>query len=117
MAAPPPTLHGCNPLTIFITNISIRSHSACGILSEALTFINQVVLLTHACVRIYLQLQAVLAKIDDWQFDSFELHEVSGGRPLSTLAFAILNRFQLVPGRHHLHEVRPTHGSLKHSIA
>ena len=42
---------------------------------------------------------AVLAKIDDWQFDSFELNEVTSGRPLSTLGFAIMTKCELVPGR------------------
>jgi len=42
---------------------------------------------------------AVLAKIDDWQFDSFELNDVTSGRPLSTLGFAIMTRCELVPGR------------------
>ena len=46
----------------------------------------------------YLQVLAVLAKIDNWQFDCFELSEVSGGRPLSTLTFAIMHKMGLVPG-------------------
>ena len=40
----------------------------------------------------------MLAKIDHWQFDCFELSEVSGGRPLSTLTFAIMHKMGLVPG-------------------
>ncbi|GAX86359.1 hypothetical protein CEUSTIGMA_g13771.t1 [Chlamydomonas eustigma] len=39
---------------------------------------------------------AVLGKIDSWQFDSFELDEVSEGRPLSTLSFAIMHKLRLV---------------------
>ncbi|GAX77392.1 hypothetical protein CEUSTIGMA_g4838.t1 [Chlamydomonas eustigma] len=39
---------------------------------------------------------AVLGKIDSWQFDSFELDEVSEGRPLSTLTFAIMHKLRLV---------------------
>ena len=42
---------------------------------------------------------AVLAKIDSWQFDSFELDLVTGGRPLSVLTFAILTKLKpTVPG-------------------
>ena len=41
----------------------------------------------------------VLSKIDDWHFDSFELDEVTSGRPLSTLGFAIMTKCDLVPGR------------------
>ena len=52
------------------------------------------------------QLSVVLAKIDTWQFDSFELNEVSGGRPLSTLTFAIMSKLGLVPGRNDVCEVR-----------
>lgn len=38
----------------------------------------------------------VLSKVDEWQFDSFQLNVVSGGRPLSMLAFALLKRSGLV---------------------
>lgn len=34
-----------------------------------------------------------------WQFDTFELAEASGGRPLSTLAFAIIRRCHVGPTR------------------
>ncbi len=50
------------------------------------------------------QVNVVLAKVDDWQFDSFQLCEVSGGRPLSCLAFALLKKSGLVPGRFGLSE-------------
>jgi cAMP-specific phosphodiesterase 4/calcium/calmodulin-dependent 3',5'-cyclic nucleotide phosphodiesterase len=43
-----------------------------------------------------MQVLAVLRKIDSWQFDSFELDEVSGGRPLSTLTFAIMHKLSLM---------------------
>ncbi|KAJ9515550.1 hypothetical protein QJQ45_021631 [Haematococcus lacustris] len=33
---------------------------------------------------------------EGWSFDAFELSEVSGGRPLSTLAFALLRRMHLI---------------------
>ena len=46
-----------------------------------------------------LQVLLILAKINDWQFDSFELDEVSGGWPLSTLTFAILTKQKLVARR------------------
>ena len=45
------------------------------------------------------QMSAVLAKMDMWQFDSFELDDVTNGWPLSALAFAILKKCDLVPGR------------------
>lgn len=35
-------------------------------------------------------------QVDDWHFDSFELDEVTNGRPLSTLAFALFNRSSLM---------------------
>jgi hypothetical protein len=38
------------------------------------------------------QLEAQLARVDDWQFDSFALAEASEGRPLSTLAFFLMQR-------------------------
>lgn len=38
----------------------------------------------------------VLAKVDDWQFDAFKLNEVSGGRPLSLLAFALFKRCEML---------------------
>ena len=41
----------------------------------------------------------ILAKIDEWQFDSFELAEATGGRPLSTLGFYLLKKGGLVPGK------------------
>jgi hypothetical protein len=44
-------------------------------------------------------MSAVLAKMDMWQFDSFELDDVTNGWPLSALAFAILKKCDLVPGR------------------
>mmetsp|Transcript_8480 Transcript_8480/g.25667 ORF Transcript_8480/g.25667 Transcript_8480/m.25667 type:complete len:957 (-) Transcript_8480:212-3082(-) len=48
----------------------------------------------------------VLEKIDNWQFDSFELDAVTNGQPLSTLAFTIMKRLRLVPGRYRISEVR-----------
>lgn len=45
------------------------------------------------------QVLAVLAKIDDWQFDTFELNDVTEGWPLSVLAFATMLKCDLVPGR------------------
>lgn len=40
-----------------------------------------------------------LAKMDEWRFDSFELDRVTDGRPLSVMAFAVLKKCDLVPGR------------------
>ena len=42
------------------------------------------------------QLLQVLSKVDDWQFDAFKLYEVSQGRPLSLLSFALLKRSEVV---------------------
>jgi len=42
------------------------------------------------------QVVDILSKVDDWQFDAFKLNEVSGGRPLSYLSFALFKRFNLV---------------------
>ncbi len=39
---------------------------------------------------------SVLAGVDGWTFDAFRLEEASGGRPLSTLAFALLKRTGIV---------------------
>ena len=36
------------------------------------------------------QLELALSKVDDWQFDSFELERATNGRPLSVLAFALI---------------------------
>ncbi|KAL6760116.1 3',5'-cyclic-nucleotide phosphodiesterase [Haematococcus lacustris] len=46
---------------------------------------------------------SVLAKVDDWQFDAFKLSEVSGGRPLSLLSFALFKRCDIVT-KWQLHE-------------
>lgn len=43
-----------------------------------------------------LQLVVVLKKIDDWQFDAFELERASNGRPLSCLAFHLMKRMELI---------------------
>ena len=32
----------------------------------------------------------MLSGVDDWTFDSFALDRATGGRPLSTLAFALI---------------------------
>ena len=49
----------------------------------------------------------MLAGVDDWQFDAFRLEEVSGGRPLSCLAFFLMKRTELVE-RFHLQEAKLT---------
>jgi len=38
----------------------------------------------------------VLAKVDDWEFDSFELAAVTDNHPLSTLAFYLFSRTNLI---------------------
>eukprot|EP00775_Hariotina_reticulata_P014118 gene14118-14247_t len=43
-----------------------------------------------------LELEAVLSKADDWQFDTFKLAAASDNRPLSVLAFYLLKRSGLV---------------------
>eukprot|EP00983_Pelagomonas_calceolata_P076069 1153266-Pelagomonas_calceolata.AAC.3 len=35
-------------------------------------------------------------QVDDWNFNAFELDTASDGRPLSTLAFALLSRGSLI---------------------
>ena len=42
-----------------------------------------------------MQLAVCLAKVDNWQFDAFELERASGGRPLSVLAYALFKRADL----------------------
>ncbi len=42
------------------------------------------------------QVLTVLQRIDDWQFDAFKLNEVSGGRPLSLLSYALMKHNGLV---------------------
>ena len=41
-----------------------------------------------------LQLMAVLSKVDNWQFDAFELDVASEGWPLSCLAFSLITRMK-----------------------
>ena len=43
-----------------------------------------------------MQLLVVLSMVDEWGFDSFSLSDVSAGRPLSTLAFALFKRSGLI---------------------
>ena len=45
------------------------------------------------------QVMSVLSGIDEWHFDIFKLDEVSEGRPLSMLSFAIMMKAGLIPGR------------------
>ena len=42
-----------------------------------------------------LQVLTALSKVDDWQFDMFALERATSGRPLSLLAFALIQRAQL----------------------
>ncbi len=50
------------------------------------------------CLHPGSQVLEVLAKVDDWQFDAFKLSEVSGGRPLSLLSYALLKRCEVRSG-------------------
>ena len=47
-------------------------------------------------LRLFSQVLASLARVDDWAFDMFGFAEVSGGRPLSTMGFALLKRAGLI---------------------
>ena len=38
----------------------------------------------------------VLSKVDEWTFDSFKLSEATQGRPLSTLAFYLVQRYDII---------------------
>ena len=51
-----------------------------------------------------MQLSSALS-VDNWQFDSFQLEEASGGRPLSCLAFFLFKRSDLI-AKFHLNETR-----------
>ena len=42
-----------------------------------------------------MQLASVLAKVDEWGYDTFELDQVTEGRALSVLAFALIKRAAL----------------------
>ena len=41
------------------------------------------------------QIMTKLERADSWQFNSFKLNEVSGGRPLSVLSFFLFKRFEV----------------------
>ena len=43
-----------------------------------------------------MQVLSKLARISNWTFDSFRLAELTGGKPLSTLAFAVLKQSGIV---------------------
>ncbi len=34
----------------------------------------------------------VLARVNDWQFDAFQLADVTGGRPLTALSFVLFKQ-------------------------
>ena len=52
------------------------------------------------CVGLVLlvQVRKVLSGVDDWQWDAFSMEEATGGRPLSFLAFHLINRAGLIKG-------------------
>lgn len=42
------------------------------------------------------ELTAILSRVDDWIFDSFELDRVTCGKPLSCLSFYLIKRAGLI---------------------
>ena len=48
---------------------------------------------THGCFS--KQVMAMLGRAGSWQFDSFQLNDVSGGRPLSLLGFFLFKRYEV----------------------
>lgn len=52
------------------------------------------------------QVLSVLAKVDDWAFDPFQLAQVTNGHPLSTLTFHLVKKCGLMPGRYGINETR-----------
>jgi hypothetical protein len=44
--------------------------------------------------------------VDDWTFDAFELADVTNGRPLSTLAYALISQRSGLASHFHLSDVR-----------
>lgn len=48
----------------------------------------------------------MLAKVDDWAFDPFQLAQVTNGHPLSTLTFHLVKKCGLMPGRYGINETR-----------
>jgi len=54
-------------------------------------------------------------QVDDWEFDVFQLTEATAGRPLSTLAFALFSRSNLLP-RFNISDVKLARYVFLHSI-
>ena len=44
----------------------------------------------------HLQVEDILSQVDEWTFDSFKLSEATQGRPLSTLAFFLFKRYDII---------------------
>ena len=42
----------------------------------------------------------MFCKLDEWQFDSFELQRLSDGRPLSCLAFHLMKKMDIIKHFH-----------------
>jgi hypothetical protein len=42
-----------------------------------------------------LQVTTMLSEVDSWQFDAFKLMDVTGGRPLSVLAYHLFKRYDV----------------------
>ena len=46
----------------------------------------------HSHVNTVLQLNVLLSKVDEWQFNTFALNEATSGHALSVLGFALIKR-------------------------
>ena len=60
---------------------------------------------THIYVLAIPQLMVSLGDINSWQYNSFQLEDVSGGRPLSCLAFHLMKKMDIIK-RFHLDETK-----------
>ena len=57
------------------------------------------------CLPTCPQLAQALGNVDSWQYDSFHLDDVSGGKPLSCMAFHLMKKMDLVK-KFHLDETK-----------
>ena len=46
------------------------------------------------------QFSGMFCKLDEWQFDSFDLQRLSDGRPLSCLAFHLMKKMDIIKHFH-----------------
>ncbi len=70
------------------------SESASRLISEMRRKLNNATSISPIFGRSFRHFQVlrVMSTVDDWTFDVFELAAVTNGRPLSTLAFALIKR-------------------------